>query len=118
MPNSASSGTGFLTVSALIKLFGEKKAWEFMDKLNENIAVYTHSGSKPAKMAGAGEYPIGISFGYRGIIQKKKGEPVETIFPKEGRDRARPGSRALLAAFQGKKYDNGRRSGKTWGVRP
>jgi len=84
MPNPASSGTGFLTVSALIQLFGEKKAWEYMDKLNENIAIYTHSGSKPAKMAGAGEYPIGISFGYRGIMQKRKGEPVETIFPKEG----------------------------------
>jgi iron(III) transport system substrate-binding protein len=84
MPNPASSGTGFLTVSALIQLMGEKKAWDYMDKLHGNMAVYTHSGSKPCKMAGQGEYPIGISFGYRGITQKKKGEPVETVFPKEG----------------------------------
>lgn len=84
MPHPASSGTGFLTVSAFIQLFGEKKAWEYMEKLHNNIAVYTHSGSKPAKMAGTGEYPVGISFGYRGIMQKSKGEPVETIFPKEG----------------------------------
>ena len=55
-----------------------------MDKLNDNMAVYTESGSKPAKMAGTGECVIGISFGYRGIKQKAKGEPVETIFPKEG----------------------------------
>jgi iron(III) transport system substrate-binding protein len=84
MPNPASSGTGFLTVSALIQLMGEEKAWDYMDKLHGNMGVYTHSGSKPCKMAGQGEYPIGISFGYRGITQKKKGEPIETVFPKEG----------------------------------
>ena len=84
MPNPASSGTGFLTVSAILQSMGDKKGWEFLDQLHENIAQYTHSGSKPCKMAGAGEFPIGISFGYRGIIQKQKGEPVETVFPKEG----------------------------------
>ncbi|MED0675919.1 putative 2-aminoethylphosphonate ABC transporter substrate-binding protein [Aneurinibacillus thermoaerophilus] len=84
MPNPSSSGTGFLTVSGLHQLLGEQKAWEYMDKLHENIALYTHSGSKPAKMAAQGEYPIGISFGYRGITEKKKGAPVEVVFPKEG----------------------------------
>lgn len=84
MPNPASSGTGFLTVSAILQMMGEKKGWEYLDRLHQNIAQYTHSGSKPCKMAGAGEFPIGISFGYRGIIQKKKGEPVRTVFPKEG----------------------------------
>lgn len=84
MPNPASSGTGFLTISAILQLMGEKEGWAYLDKLHENIAQYTHSGSKPCKMAGAGEFPIGISFGYRGFVQKKKGEPVETVFPSEG----------------------------------
>lgn len=84
MPNPASSGTGFLTVSAILQIMGEEKGWQYLDKLHENMAVYTHSGSKPCKMAGAGEFPVGISFGYRGIIQKQKGEPVETVFPTEG----------------------------------
>jgi iron(III) transport system substrate-binding protein len=84
MPNPASSGTGFLTVSAILQMMGEAKGWEYLDKLHANISNYTHSGSKPCKMAGAGEVPIGISFAYRGITQKQKGEPVETIFPKEG----------------------------------
>jgi iron(III) transport system substrate-binding protein len=83
MPNPASSGTGFLTVSAILQIMGEEKGWAYLDKLHENIAVYTHSGSKPAKMAGKGEYPIGISFAYRGFKQKDKGEPVEVAFPKE-----------------------------------
>lgn len=84
MPNPSSSGTGFFTVSAWLQLQGETEAWTYMDKLHENIALYTHSGSKPAKMAAAGEYPIGISFGYRGITEKKKGAPLEVVFPKEG----------------------------------
>ncbi|NEN80944.1 putative 2-aminoethylphosphonate ABC transporter substrate-binding protein [Paenibacillus elgii] len=84
MPNPASSGTGFLTVSGLVQLEGKDKAWAYMDKLHDNIAIYVHSGSKPAKMAGTGEYPIGISFGYRGIQEKKTGSPVEVVFPKEG----------------------------------
>ncbi|UVI30029.1 putative 2-aminoethylphosphonate ABC transporter substrate-binding protein [Paenibacillus spongiae] len=84
MPNPASSGTGFLTVSGLVQLKGAEQAWAYLDKLHENIGLYTHSGSKPAKMAGTGEYPIGISFGYRSISEKKKGSPVETVFPAEG----------------------------------
>lgn len=84
MPNPASSGTGYLTVSAILQLMGEEKGWEYLNKLHENIAVYSHSGSKPCKLAGTGEFPIGISFGYRGITQKKKGEPILAVFPKEG----------------------------------
>ena len=84
MPNPASSGTGFLTVSAILQTMGEEKGWVYLDKLHKNIARYTHSGSKPCKLAGAGEVPIGISFAYRGFMQKKKGEPVVTVFPAEG----------------------------------
>lgn len=84
MPNPASSGTGYLTVAGLMALMGEEKAWAYLDKLHENMAMYTHSGSKPCKMAGTGEFPIGISFGYRGVMQKRKGEPVTTVFPAEG----------------------------------
>ena len=84
MPNPASSGTGFLTVSAILQMKGEKDGWAYLDKLHQNIARYTHSGSKPCKLTGAGELPIGLSFAYRGFMQKKKGEPVITSFPAEG----------------------------------
>jgi len=84
MPNPASSGTGFLTVSAILQLMGEEQGWLFMDKLHENMAMYTHSGSAPAKMAGKGEFPIGLSFAYRGFKQRAAGEPVDVAFPAEG----------------------------------
>jgi iron(III) transport system substrate-binding protein len=84
MPNPNSSGTGYLDVSAWLQMWGEEKGWKFMDALHDNIAQYTHSGSKPCKMAAAGEVPVGISFAYRGAQEKSKGAPVEVIAPSEG----------------------------------
>lgn len=84
MPHPASSGTGYLDVSAWLQTMGEKKGWDYMDKLHANMAQYVHSGSKPCKMAAAGEYPIGISFEYRGAQLKEKGAPIDLIYPKEG----------------------------------
>jgi len=84
MPNPASSGTGFFDVAAWLQLWGETDGWKYMDALHENIAQYTHSGSKPCVMAGSGEFPIGISFEYRANTIKAKGGPIDLIFPKEG----------------------------------
>jgi iron(III) transport system substrate-binding protein len=84
MPNPASSGTGFLDVTSWLQLFGEAEGWKYMDALHQNIGVYTHSGSKPCTMAGAGEYPIGVSFEFRAARQKKQGAPIDIIFPTEG----------------------------------
>jgi iron(III) transport system substrate-binding protein len=55
-----------------------------MDKLHQNISVYTHSGSKPCKQAAAGEIPIGVSFAFRGAKSKAQGAPIEIIIPSEG----------------------------------
>jgi len=84
MPNPASSGTGFLDVSSWLQMWGEDKAWKFMDSLHQNIGIYTHSGSKPCKMAGKGEFPIGVSFAYKGAQLRAKGAPVLTVAPSEG----------------------------------
>ncbi|GBO54809.1 ferric iron ABC transporter, iron-binding protein [Pseudanabaena sp. lw0831] len=84
MSNPASSGTGFLSVSAILQMMGDAEGWKYLDALHENIAQYVHSGSKPCKLAGSGEYAIGISFGYRAVKQKNAGEPIQPVFPKEG----------------------------------
>ena len=84
MPNPNSSGTGFLTVSSWLQLWGEDGGWDFMDSIHKNMARYTHSGSKPCRLAAAGEHPIGISFAFRGAKLKKKGAPLDLITPTEG----------------------------------
>ncbi|MDR2610934.1 MAG: putative 2-aminoethylphosphonate ABC transporter substrate-binding protein [Clostridiales Family XIII bacterium] len=86
MSNPNSSGTGLLTVTGLLQLYGKdtNDGWDYLTKLHENVAQYVHSGSKPAKMAAAGECVVGVSFGYAGISQKQQGAPVEIIFPTDG----------------------------------
>jgi iron(III) transport system substrate-binding protein len=84
MPNPNSSGTGFLDVSSWLQLFGEEQGWQYMDALHENIATYTHSGSKPCHQAAAGEVPIGISFEFRAARLKEEGAPLEIVVPEEG----------------------------------
>ena len=84
MPNPASSGTGYFDVTAWLTMWGEKGGWDYMDKLHENIAMYTHSGSKPCNQAATGEFVMGVSFEYRGHSNKAKGAPIDLVFPKEG----------------------------------
>src|SRR3954468_5258086 len=88
MANPASSGTGYFDVVAWLTLWGDDNGkgggWKYMDALHENIAQYTHSGSKPCTMAAQGEYVLGISFEYRANTNKAKGAPIDLVFPKEG----------------------------------
>jgi iron(III) transport system substrate-binding protein len=84
MPNPASSGTGYFDVTAWLTLWGEDGGWKYMDALHQNIAQYTHSGSKPCNMAASGEFVVGISFEYRANTNKARGAPIDLVFPKEG----------------------------------
>lgn len=84
MPHPASSGTGYLMVSAWLQMMGEQKGWAYMDALHQNMGVYTHSGSKPCRQAGAGEYALGLSFEYRANKTKKDGAPIDIVLPREG----------------------------------
>jgi iron(III) transport system substrate-binding protein len=88
MPNPASSGTGYFDVTAWLSLWGDDNGrgggWKYMDALHQNIAQYTHSGSKPCNMAASGEFVVGISFEYRANANKARGAPIDLVFPKEG----------------------------------
>ncbi|QDF67113.1 putative 2-aminoethylphosphonate ABC transporter substrate-binding protein [Shewanella sp. SNU WT4] len=81
MPNPASSGTGYMQVAAWLSHFGEAEGWSYMDKLNTNIAQYTHSGSKPCVQAAMGEVVIGISLAVRAAKLKSQGAPMDVIVP-------------------------------------
>lgn len=88
MPDPTSSGTGYYDVVSWLQMWGDDNGagggWKYMDGLHNNIAQYTHSGSKPCNMAATGEFVMGISFEYRGNTNKDKGAPIDLVFPKEG----------------------------------
>src|SRR5215218_3207653 len=81
MPNPASSGTGYLILCGILQSRGEDAGWAYLDKLHPNVAQYTHSGSKPATMAAAGEYPVGVALDARCVAEKNRGAPIEIVFP-------------------------------------
>jgi iron(III) transport system substrate-binding protein len=84
MPHPASSGTGYLMVAAWLQMMGEAKGWMYMDALHQNVGSYSHSGSKPCRQAGAGEFAVGLSFEYRANKTKKDGAPIDIVLPSEG----------------------------------
>ncbi|MCK8067781.1 putative 2-aminoethylphosphonate ABC transporter substrate-binding protein [Cobetia sp. 1CM21F] len=84
MPNPSSSGTGYLDVASWLQLWGDDGGWDYMDRLHDNIARYTHSGSAPCNLAGSGEAVVGVSFAFRGARLKAQGAPVDLVFPEEG----------------------------------
>ena len=84
MPNAASSGTGYLQIVSLLQMKGEEQGWKFLKDLDGNMAQYIKSGSKPCKMAAAGEYAIGLSFAFAGVKQIMEGYPIKLVIPKEG----------------------------------
>lgn len=83
MPHPASSGTGFMYVSAWLQFYGEEKGWKLMDGLHENISRYTHSGSAPAVIAARGEAVVGLAFEFRASRLKQEGAPIDIVMPKE-----------------------------------
>ncbi len=88
MPNPASSGTGYLAIWGWMQIMGEAGAWSFMDKLHDNVAVYTHSGSAPCVQSARGERVIGIGFDMRGARKR----PRVRLSKSSCRKRARVGT--------------------------
>ncbi len=84
MPNPNSSATGLLAIVGWSAIFGEDEAWEYMDALHENVSQYVHSGSKPCRMAAAGEAVIGISYPAPGVKAINDGVPLSVVIPSEG----------------------------------
>jgi len=84
MPNPGTSGTAYLIVSTIFQIFGEDEGWKYLEKLNENVAQYTKSGSAPGQLCAQGEYIIGLTWDQG--VQKKKdaGYPIEMVIPQEG----------------------------------
>ncbi|MCZ8096511.1 MAG: ABC transporter substrate-binding protein [Burkholderiales bacterium] len=84
MPNPASSGTGYLQVVALLQGMGEQAGWKYLKDLDANISQYIKSGSRPCRMAIAGEAAIGLSYEFVAIKAIAGGAPIKMVIPSEG----------------------------------
>ena len=83
MPDPVSSGVGYVNITTLIYGLGQDKGWDLIERLTKNMAQYTSSGSRPCRMAQAGEFAIGVSYEVPAIQAINEGYPVETVLPSD-----------------------------------
>jgi len=82
--NPNTSGTAYTTVSGLLQIMGEKKGWEFLDKIYGNIPFLTKSGSAPGQKTLAGEFSAGIAPDPHILALQNPDAPLQSIMPTDG----------------------------------
>ncbi|MDR1125034.1 MAG: ABC transporter substrate-binding protein [Deltaproteobacteria bacterium] len=83
-PSPVSSSTAYTDVATWLLHMGEKAGWEFMEKLDDNVKMYTHSGCKPAQMVAQGEFALGISAPVCAKPYQARKAPLVVVIPQEG----------------------------------
>lgn len=79
------SGTAYTILATLVQFMGEKKAFEYIRKLDANVHHYNKSGSACVTQAGLGEVGVCVTFSQDALKKGvSKGYPVVLSFPKEG----------------------------------
>lgn len=84
MPDPMTSSSAYLVVLGFVKLMGEDKAFEFMEKLDKNVAQYAKSGGAPALLVARGEAAYGITDSTSAYARINEGFPIALAVPKEG----------------------------------
>ena len=84
MPNPKASGTGFMFLKSLVNAWGEENAYNFFDKLTENVQSYTSSGSGPVQKLIQGEVAIGLGMTAQAVTEINSGASLEILFFEEG----------------------------------
>lgn len=84
MPSPKSSGTGYMFVKNLVNAWGEKEAFNYFNKLADNILQFTSSGSGPVNALVQGEVAVGLGMTAQAVTKINEGANLEIIFFEEG----------------------------------
>ncbi|MBC3887796.1 extracellular solute-binding protein [Acetobacterium paludosum] len=84
MPDPASSGTAYNTVSAILQTRGDATGWAYLDKLIQQVPYFTARGSDPANNVIAGEAAIGINAGTGDKSLEVNNPQVSIVYPTDG----------------------------------
>ena len=82
MSNPATSGTNYAVLNAIIQ--DKQDGWNFIVKLNDNIACYGKRAADSKDKVVAGEYPIGITYldgTIEAILEEKN---LTAVYPEDG----------------------------------
>lgn len=84
MANPKSSGTGYMFLKSLVNERGEEAAFDYFDKLAENVLQFTSSGSGPVNALLQGEVAVGLGMTSQTVIQINDGAPLKVLYFDEG----------------------------------
>lgn len=85
MADARTSGTGFNRIASIILALGsEDEAFDYMEKMHQNVQVYTKSGGGGTVPVATRQASSGVFFLVDSIETAKRGYDVEISFPKEG----------------------------------
>ena len=84
MPNPKSSGTGYNFVKSLVNAWGEDEAFDYFDRLADNVYQFTSSGSGPVNALVRGEAAIGLGMTFQAVSGINQGVPLKVLFFEEG----------------------------------
>lgn len=84
MPNPKSSGTGYMFLKSLVNAWGEDKAFDYFDRLAENILQFTSSGSGPVNALIQGEVAAALGMTPQAVLQINDGANLKIVFFEEG----------------------------------
>lgn len=80
--NPATAGAGGALIANQIFHYGnEEQAWDYIKKLDENVAQYQSSSAGPINLVATGEYPIGLCWVHDALMKAEQGYPLEVIIP-------------------------------------
>lgn len=81
MPNPELSGTGFIICAGIVHQYGPKKGWEMIRRLRDQCVVFTSNGAIPARQAGWGAAPVGLTTYHSASSAISNGAPLRIFFP-------------------------------------
>lgn len=84
MPSPKASGTGYMFLLSLVNAWGEEAAFDYFDRLSENVLSFTSSGSGPVNALVGKEVAIGLGMTSHAVQQINEGENLKIVFFEEG----------------------------------
>ena len=84
MPDPKSSSTGYMFIKSLVNAWGEEKAFDYFEKLAENVLQFTSSGSGPVNALVQEEVAIGLGMIDNAAMQMSDSINLEICIFEEG----------------------------------
>jgi len=86
MANPNTSGTAYNVITTIRYLLDgdEERTFAYLKQLDQNVNMYTRSGSAPGKECAIGETPVAIGYLHDLVRLVKGGAPVEITLPLDG----------------------------------